>query len=846
MASHKACRFLLGRQLLMLQTITAATISTTAAAGAHPVIYEVSGPTEPGSTLLISGSGLGNVSTVTVCDVSSTSLSAATPCAVLAPEQPWDLSLKATLPGATRAFVGNVTITAVGGGATSVLINEPRVHWRLASPSEAEGAAHPGGELRLFGESLAWDVAAANCPSAGSSTTAATATVTLVSTSAGGQRTLQLKPSFASCYRLDLLLPSHLPLGSVDIWINNGLWTGNASSRGMLAQSGVPITAAPVWPNASWTLGEHCISLSDCLGAAWAAEGGVVIIPAGQHVMLRDGEVVVLGPRVRLVGGGPGATLTWANNSAGPRNASYPNGWVTGPGPWQLRGMTLLLPSGMGGASAIHIPPGSLGCLVDSVTVHSWGPHLGAGVGIGFVKAPADDGAVGTDVSGRRPRRLNGRHKTAAGTQRLRVEQPNNAPVARHWSVTGSIFVQHEGSNATTACDAYWPHSDGFWMLAAADGRLQGNSFTTVCEGYNAEISSRLFFADNVIVAVGSMYSEGNGFSHFSWPQVSEHIYVGNTTQVGNPAASVRQETMSFDGDGSLYYGPVTSVDGNKVRVPSDPVQPNQNYTGLLFHVAAGSGVGQTRRVVAWQGTDQKHKHIVFSTWMLDSSLDTELDNTSFISIGAYCGRITFDGNHYLNGTQFQLFGTAVNVVVAGNSFSNVSSDGEYNHGNCWTGLGCGGLIAWGFSGGNYPCHHDSHGHFPCAPISWSIEPNYYIHILNNTFHCSLQSASTGPDFQAPPPGTIGPRAFGHVHRGNALAGDTSLVVTDVTWSVIVEANRFSPAQCFTGLRPSGQLLVNATDTRAVWVSSDEPTPRPPPPPSPSPPTPQHIQFVHL
>jgi hypothetical protein len=209
---------------------------------------------------------------------------------------------------------------------------------------------------------------------------------------------------------------------------------------------------------------------------------------------------------------------------------------------------------------------------------------------------------------------------------------------------------------------------------------------------------------------------------------------------------------------------------------------------------------------------------------VLDAALDTELDNTSFVSIGSYCGRVTFDGNSYVNGTQFQLFGTSVHVVVAGNSFLHVSDGGTMGDGTCFTGLGCGGLVAWGFSGGNYPCHHDAHGHFPCAPTGWTIEPNYHIAILNNTLTCSKQSASIGPDFNGLPPGTVGPRALGHVHRGNALAGDTSLVVAGATWSVVVEANTFVPAQCAAGLPPSasGQLLVNTTDTRAVWVAPDE------------------------
>ena len=126
-------------------------------------------------------------------------------------------------------------------------------------------------------------------------------------------------------------------------------------------------------------------------------------------------------------------------------------GWVTGPGPWSLRGVTLSLPSGMGGAAAIHIPPGSVGCQVDRVTVHSWGPHLGAGVGIGFVKAPtaAKDRERQRETEGDREaplkptsgRWLGASDGGAAEQRRVRLAQPNNAPVARHWSVTGAYSV---------------------------------------------------------------------------------------------------------------------------------------------------------------------------------------------------------------------------------------------------------------------------------------------------------------------------------------------------------------------------------------------------------------------
>jgi hypothetical protein len=90
-------------------------------------------------------------------------------------------------------------------------------------------------------------------------------------------------------------------------------------------------------------------------------------------------------------------------------------------------------------------------------------------------------------------------------------------------------------------------------------------------------------------------------------------------------------------------------------------------------------------------------------------------------------------------------------VIVAGNTFYNVS-DGMHELGSCWTIPGCGGLLVWGFSGGNYPCRHDPQGHFPCQPTSWSVEPAFHVALLNNTLVCSKQLTSIGPDMNGATP----------------------------------------------------------------------------------------------
>ena len=498
-------------------------------------------------------------------------------------------------------------------------------------------AAAPGQTLRLFGESLAWDVGAANCPHVGGSARS-TAAVTLVS-KPSGVRTV-LRPALASCYRLDVVLPAFMPLGLAEVWVNNGLYSSSAAGTRVLDE--ITIATAPLWPSRRWRYGTDCTNLTVCLSAASAAGGGVVMVPAGATINLSDGKALELGQRVQLVGSGQGSTLNWGSVTRPPDQPGA-QGWVTGKERWQLRNIALTFPVGMAGVAAVHLPAGSVGCLVDNITVHAHAPAgavLGAGIGFGFVKQ-------GPATTRRRLR--SSAAGSSSGIPALKQSQPNNSPVARHWSVTNSVFVQ--SATNESGCSAYWPHSDAFWMLSVSDGALRANTWHAACEGYNVDSSSRLFFADNNIVAAGAQYSEGNGFSHFSWPQVSEHIYIGNTSQTGNPAARIRQETMSFDGAPSLYYGQ-SRITGCEMYIPANPVRPEQNYSGLLVHIAAGTGVGQLRRVVSW-----KHSHRS-STWTLDAPLLTPLDETSYVSIGAYSGRITFEGNRFINGTQFQLFGT--------------------------------------------------------------------------------------------------------------------------------------------------------------------------------------------
>lgn len=316
--------------------------------------------------------------------------------------------------------------------------------------------------------------------------------------------------------------------------------------------------------------------------------------------------------------------------------------------------------------------------------------------------------------------------------------------------------------------------------------------------------SSRLFVADNRFEARGPVFSEGSGFAHFSYPQVQDGVYFGNNSALGNTSATVRQETMSFDGGPGLFYGGVRPVNGSSALqfvLAYNPVQQGMgglNFTGMCFAVQAGTGLGQLRRVAALAVTGPKRSEV--TTVTLDAPLEAPLDATSMVSINAFSGHMAFEGNTFVNGTAFQLFGAAVHVRVAGNTLVSVNTGGS----SAWGG----GIIAWGLEGG------------------LSVQPTFYVSVLNNTLTCSAGISSIGLGSAAP--GTVGPTSLAHVLRGNTLVGNTSLFLVSPEavshqgvgswvpgpWDVVSEVNTLLPGPC----GPAGVVVVNDTSTRYIWM----------------------------
>jgi hypothetical protein len=133
--------------------------------------------------------------------------------------------------------------------------------------------------------------------------------------------------------------------------------------------------------------------------------------------------------------------------------------------------------------------------------------------------------------------------------------------------------------------------------------------------------------------------------------------------------------------------------------------------------------------------------------------------------------------------------------------------------------------MAWGYSGGVYPCRHLPNGTFPCAASSYTVQPNFWVSFLNNTLECTNQLGLIGPNYNGVPPGepsTGGPLVLGAVVRGNTLGGETDLVVNYSAWNVVLEANTLVASGRCNGPggteSPAGVVRIDNTSTHFVWT----------------------------
>ena len=250
--------------------------------------------------------------------------------------------------------------------------------------------------------------------------------------------------------------------------------------------------------------------------------------------------------------------------------------------------------------------------------------------------------------------------------------------------------VQLKGRNfEVTDCDIY-ASNYAIHVARAKVGVIARNRLLYGGRGYSIENTDRLIFEDNLISG-NNLLAIGNDITTF-WTNYCRNIYFAHNRLQHMYGAD--REMMTLDAAGGAYFGHVASVDGRRLTLAADPEfrdytpKPHSDWTGAALMILEGTGGGQYRIVTGNQGR----------AWELDRPWDIRPDATSRISIAPFRGRNLFIGNTFEDGGAFQLYGMALDTIVAENKGARME-----------------GFSAWGLN-----------------PHGWGWQPVWFCQFLDN------------------------------------------------------------------------------------------------------------------
>ena len=288
----------------------------------------------------------------------------------------------------------------------------------------------------------------------------------------------------------------------------------------------------------------------------------------------------------------------------------------------------------------------------------------------------------------------------------------------------------------------------GPWGFAAGKGPYYGVISDCLLRGhmFGCENLKGMIFERNHIEGVCCS-------STTYWNNFSQDVYVANNS-IQHVYGGDR-EIMTFDAGGGAYFGKATA-EGTRLTLAADPVfkdyapTAHTDYRGAAVYILDGTGAGQVRFVTANEGRN----------WEVDRPWIVPPDDTSVLSIVPYRGRNMFVNNTFLDGGAVQMYGSAADVIVAGNRGARID-----------------GFFTWGLN-----------------PHGWGWQPAWTCQFLDNELtegsgygariwgNAFFGVATSNNNEQYP-----GPLARGNVFRRNVLQSDSYLRVEGNTRDTLVE-----------------------------------------------------------
>ena len=721
------------------------TLFSAVAASAAPSIFWASDPIAPGETALLCGGGFEETPAIEIQRLSDDPAAKTPPVGEVPIE--WSRpgqGLTAIQPSDNALKFTLPTSLKPGLFACRLTGKTGSTTALLNAPAVwwAQGdlgmAASPGGQLRIFGKNLSW-------PGGAKPTAVLQGAKTLAFTPTGNANNLEIK------------LNGELPPGSYSLRVHAG-YGGNL---GWSKPVEVTIARPPVWPSKIFDVRQlgaigdgttdDTLSIQAALDAAGKAGGGVVSFPRGRYLVSAALTIprftVLRGERQDLV------NLLW------PDLPSPPPALIQGTNSFGLDNLTLYCSN-----------------YRTFLTADTKGPDAGD-VFLRLVRIRANV--------------FRGHMLPEQVDQRWR-EGMKVGFGGGYW------LLKLGGKNIRiTDCDLY--SASCIYSLTAPRGAvIERNILGAGRWGGSGVFGGEgVVIANNKFVGVDLMSwgaAGGLGFGNLS------HVFLANNSFTLEHGGD--REAITSDASGSVYCGPVASSQGTTLTLPEAVKTPDPRWIGSGVFILNGTGHGQCRKAVAFDGAKIE----------VDRPWDVEPDGTSRIAVVWLLRQWLLLNNSFSDvGISIQLYGSALEHICSGNTTAR--SAGFHNFGMNYHGIQPSWYIQWLSNeiteGNAYNSGHD----------------NY---MLSGDAHLGV--------FALPKDAALDdPLTYGCVVRHNRLLSNAHIAVggTDpynpsyskpVVQQVVVEQNDIRDSQIGVFLRraASGVLLRENRCTRVVEPVRDE------------------------
>ena len=506
-----------------------------------------------------------------------------------------------------------------------------------------------------------------------------------------------LKLTQNTCWAIGAALPAGLKPGEYAVFVHNG-HGGPAAWRSAGKLTVIPPVAWKTEVFAVKEAGEGPAgdkAIRDALAQAKENGGGVVLLARGTYDIIGGLEIP---PGTTLKGEGPGLVSLYFKNSATP-----PPALIDGRD-YGLENLSIYC---FNYIKVVRDSSDSERFRMNHVIIRAV-PDAARS----YVIKPETPPTAAVHLLGRNYRVTN---------CDLYAAMPGNLPgralVTGPWGFSGDKGPWY-GVIANNVIDGHMYGCDNVHAVIYEHNRVKGVSLGA--STYWNNFADTTYFADNYV----------------------QHVYGGD------------REIMTFDAGGGAYLGKA-QASGAKLTLAADPVfkdyapRPHTDYRGAAVYILDGTGAGQWRYVTANQGRN----------WEVDRPWDAAPDETSLFSIVPFRGRNLFIDNTFVDGGAMQLYGSAADIIVAGNKGARID-----------------GFFTWGLN-----------------PGGWGNQPAFTAQFLDNelTEGSGFGARVWGPAFlgviASNDPSFAGPMARGNVLRRNVLQTQAFINLGGTSTDTLVE-----------------------------------------------------------